>query len=244
MTAPGPAKEPRAGADEATSAFYDRHAARLAEGGEPRRSAMLPFVVSDLPPGASVLDVGCGGGRDVAALLGHGFEAFGVEPNEAMRTRAHATHPALAGRIREGALPALGRPFHDLHAPGFDAVVCSAVLMHLHPAVLASALLELAAQLRTAAEPAGEPRLFLSVPQMDGTRLSAGRDAEGRRFFNHAPSSIERALQPAGLVLHRAHTSDAVLQSTGTLWHTLVFRQGAAARDMQWPDTAGAVGRG
>lgn len=216
--------------DEGTATFYDGYAARLAEGCESRRSAMLPFVVSDLRSGAAVLDVGCGSGRDVAALLGHGFDAFGIEPNGSMRDRALASHPALAGRIREGTLPGLARPFCDVHAGGFDAVVCSAVLMHLSPEALPGALMELAAQLCTrgwdavAPGACAAPRLFISVPEMDRELLSADRDVDGRQFFNHAPGLIEQFLQAAGMTLHRSHTSDAVLKSAGTLWHTLVFR--------------------
>lgn len=226
--APRPTGALQTNADEGTSAFYDGYAVWLAAGGESPRSAMLQVVVSDLPTGASVLDVGCGSGRDVAALLSHGFDAFGVEPNDAMRARAQATHSTLAGRIRKGALPSLSWPFRDLHEDGFDAVVCSAVLMHLSPALLSGALLELAAQLRTGASLSGEQRLYLSVPQMDGQLLSSDRDTDGRQFFNHAPSLIEQLLLPTGLVLHHGHTSDAVLQSTGTQWHTLAFRRGGA----------------
>ncbi len=58
-----------------TTAFYDRWAV---DGEEAARSAMSRQFESAFAPGARVLDVGCGKGRDVVALLDMGFEAYGV----------------------------------------------------------------------------------------------------------------------------------------------------------------------
>ena len=105
-----------------TNAFYDDWAAN---GREAERSAISSRFESAFAPGARVLDVGCGKGRDVVALLDMGFDAYGSEPNDAMRARALARDPRMAGRIESSALPELGQPFGGR----FDAVVCSAVLM-------------------------------------------------------------------------------------------------------------------
>jgi hypothetical protein len=62
--------------DSATSDFYNRYASSLTVSPEASRSAMLPHVESTLSPGASVLDAGSGSGRDVAAMVLGGFDAF------------------------------------------------------------------------------------------------------------------------------------------------------------------------
>jgi SAM-dependent methyltransferase len=78
-----------------TAAFYDDWAVN---GQEAARSAISKHFASAFAPGARVLDVGCGMGRDLAALLEMGFDACGIEPHDAMRARAIERHPNLAGQ--------------------------------------------------------------------------------------------------------------------------------------------------
>lgn len=219
--------------DPRTDDFYRRYAGRLASQPESPRSSMLPVIESALPRGSRVLDVGAGAGRDVAGMLAAGLEAYGVEPSEEMRGRALAQFPELAGRLREGTLPDLGRPFADVAPDGFDGVVCSAVLMHVGEDDLPGALTALAATLRCsddgrhperAARLAHGTVMLLSLPeQLDGS-LVEGRDVDGRRFANHAPERVSALLAPMGFSLAAHAVSDAVLRATGTRWHTLTLR--------------------
>ena len=190
---------------------------------------MLPHAVQALPPGASVLDVGAGSGRDMAALQELGFNVFGVEPHAAMRETALRLRPGLAGRLRDAALPALGRPFVDRQPQGFDALLCSAVLMHITPVELPTALAALAQQLRPAAindTEAQRPAMLLSLPEMDRQRLHGDRDADNRRFHNHPPATVQALLAPLGLQLVSTCTQAQMRASTGNCWHTLLFRRG------------------
>lgn len=221
-TAPAPGD---AALDGGTSAFYTAYAARLQPGTESPRSAMLPLAQAALRPGDWVLDVGAGAGRDVAALCELGLQAWGVEPSAAMRATASRLFPTLGNRLREGALPDLGQPFADVRPEGFDAVICSAVLMHVSPDDLPRALAALVAPLRPAGTDGAAPALLLSVPEMAASRLQADRDDEGRRFHNHAPDRLQALLAPLGLVPERWQVNDAVLASTQTRWHMAVFRR-------------------
>jgi len=174
--------------DRPTSDFYDRHALVVPREESPR-SAMSAHFASAFEPGARVLDVGAGSGRDMAVLMAQGVEAWGVEPNATMRALAVSRHPVLAGRIVDGLLPSLGRPFGG----GFDGVVCSAVLMHVLPADLPAALETLRGLLR----PGG--RLLVSLPEMSRASLHEGRDGDGRLFANHAPDTVRALLGALGL---------------------------------------------
>lgn len=76
----------------------------------------------------SVLDAGCGSGRNLAYFLRAGFEVFAVDrdPGAIERVQALAAElaPQLpAGNFRVGEIDAL--PFPDLRV---DAIICSAVL--------------------------------------------------------------------------------------------------------------------
>jgi tellurite methyltransferase len=81
-----------------------------------------------IAPGMSLLDAGCGGGRNLVWFLRSGYEVFGVDESpEAVRQVRN-----LAGRLAP-ALPPESFQVSDLEAlpfPGqrFDVVICSAVL--------------------------------------------------------------------------------------------------------------------
>ena len=192
-----------------TTAFYDHWAA---VGEEAPRSAMPRHFESAFAPGARVLDVGCGMGRDLAVLLDMGFDAWGVEPHGAMRARAIERHPRLAGRIATTALPALGQPFGG----GFDGIVCSAVLMHLSDDALPASFAALAAAARPQA------RLLMAVPEMRPALLADGRDPDGREFANHAPERVQQLLADLGFALCRL---EDLATTTDTRWRVMLFER-------------------
>jgi len=193
-----------------TTAFYDAWAV---DGAEAARSAISRQFEASFAAGARVLDVGCGKGRDVVALLDMGFDAWGVEPNDAMRARALARDPRMAGRIGAAGLPGLGQPFGG----GFDAVVCCAVLMHLAPDDLPAALEALAGVLGS------RGRLLLALPEMRADLLVDGHDPDGRAFANHAPGRVQALLAGVGLALLRAE--EIPTSSTDTRWRVLLFER-------------------
>jgi SAM-dependent methyltransferase len=194
--------------DAQTSAFYEHWAAH---GEEADRSAISRHFEAAFTPGARVLDVGCGKGRDVVALLDMGFDAYGIEPNDAMRARALERHPRLASRVAAASLPDIGQPFGG----GFDAVVCCAVLMHLSPHGLAAAFDAMGAVL----QPHG--RLLLALPAMRAALLVDGRDPDGRQFTNHAPEHVEHLLAGRGFAL--SQMEEIATASTDTQWRVMLF---------------------
>ena len=82
------------------------------------------------------LDVGCGEGSLVQALLQKGVDAYGIDPAPPAIERANAQMP---GRFQTGSL--LSLPFPD---SAFPLVVCTDVLEHLCPEDVPQALAELA----------------------------------------------------------------------------------------------------
>ncbi len=193
-----------------TTAFYDAWAV---SGEESPRSAMSRHFESAFAPGARVLDVGCGKGRDVVALLDMGFDGWGVEPNDAMRAHALARDPRMPGRVAPAALPELGQPFGG----GFDGLVCSAVLMHLAADALPASMAALAGALRP------RSRLLMALPEMLPWLLVDGRDVDGRAFTNHSPEHVEQLLAGHGFALLRC--DDIPAPSTDTRWRVLLFER-------------------
>ena len=113
--------------DSATAQFYSSNARDVAQRYESVQSTVSRYSAAAFPQGSRVLDVGAGSGRDLAALISHGYDAYGVEPVGALLAEAVVRHPELEQRIRPGALPAIGEPFGG----EFDGILCSAVLMHI-----------------------------------------------------------------------------------------------------------------
>lgn len=87
---------------------------------------MTAWVAGLAPPGARVLEIGCGDGALTRTLAAAGLDVVGVDPN------ADATPNTLA------------IPFEDLDAPPFDVVFASVSLHHLpDPAAATGALARL-----------------------------------------------------------------------------------------------------
>jgi len=105
-----------------TLQFYRCNAEAYATRTFTSRQARLMAFLAQLPPGASILELGCGAGGDTAEMLARGFD---VRPTDGSPELA-----AVASRR-------LGRPvetllFHDLDAvEAYDAVWANACLLHV-----------------------------------------------------------------------------------------------------------------
>ena len=192
-----------------TTAFYDDWAVN---GQENARSLMSRQFEATFAPGARLLDVGCGMGRDLAVLREVGFDAYGLEPHAAMRAQAIERHPQLAGRISPAALPDIGQPFGG----GFDGVLCSAVLMHIPDAALPASFAAFSAVSRPQA------RVLMAVPEMQADLLVDGHDRDGRQFTNHRCEHVAQLLAEHGFALLRNHD---LITSEDTRWRVLLFQR-------------------
>jgi SAM-dependent methyltransferase len=199
--------------DTKTAEFYDRNAAELAARYESVASPVRRYFQLAFASGARVLDVGAGSGRDLSALLQDGYDGYGVEPSAGLREAAIATHPELAGRLIDGALPAMGAPFGG----GFDGVVCCAVLMHLPEAEIFDAALALRSLLKA------HGRLLISIP---ATRTDVGqdqRDDKGRLFQPCVPEELQLLFERLGFQLIGRWDTEDALRRAGTAWVTLLL---------------------
>jgi SAM-dependent methyltransferase len=87
-------------------------------------SFLEPFARC-LAPGATILDVGCGSGRDLLWFAERGFSPTGFEksPNLARLARQHAACPVIEGDFRD----------FDFSQLSFSALVLVGSLVHLSP---------------------------------------------------------------------------------------------------------------
>lgn len=115
---------PRAIERSHSNRFYDERAEAYAERTlSASQPPLLDAFIADLKPGARVLDLGCGAGRDLHTLNDAGFDCLGVDlsPQLADIARTHSGAPVLAADMRT-------LTFDDT---SFDGVVAIASLLHL-----------------------------------------------------------------------------------------------------------------
>ncbi len=151
--------------DDRTLSFYGTEAAAYANRAGRTASDRLDAFLAALAPGASILELGCGGGQDSQAMIERGFD---VTPTDG------------TPEIAEQAARRLGRPVAVLRfdaidaAEAYDAVWANACLLHVPRADLPGIL----ERVRLALRPGG---IFYAS-------FKAG-DAEGRdgfgRFYNY-----------------------------------------------------------
>lgn len=210
--------------DERTRTYYTQFAGAIAQRYESIESPIANLLRCVFDDGARILDVGAGSGRDTALLLRLGYNAYGVEPCEALRQAAEARHSDLDGRLGNNALPQLGQPFGGV----FDGVVCSAVLMHLQKAEI----LDAAISLRNVLKENG--KLLLSVPLARPGLDSQHRDPQGRLFTPLAPDYLQLLFERIGFQLLEKWESTDAMAREGHAWCTFLFkaRYGSGSRPL------------
>ncbi len=147
--------------DPDTLAFYEGQAATYAHRPHDGRFERLWRFLDALPPGAAILELGCGGGSDAAEMIRLGFA---VTPTDGS--------PAMAAQARERlGMPVRVMRFEELDdEAAFDAVWANASLLHAR----AEGLPDVLARVRRALRPGG--RFFASFKLGDG----GDRDKFGR----------------------------------------------------------------
>jgi 8-oxo-dGTP pyrophosphatase MutT (NUDIX family)/ubiquinone/menaquinone biosynthesis C-methylase UbiE len=146
-------------------------------------SAQLGRFCAYLHPGARVLDIGCGPGRDVLGLAEQGFLAVGLDRSAGMLREAKAHG---AGRLVQADARAL--PFAG---GSLDGVWACASLLHLPKAELPATLAEIQRALVH-----GHVCLILKRGEGEGW---CDTEKEQRRFFAYYhPAEVELALERAG----------------------------------------------
>jgi SAM-dependent methyltransferase len=159
--------------DEATLQFYRGNAEAYARRTFTSRQARLMAFLAQLPPGASILELGCGAGGDTAEMLARGFEVRATDGSPEMADVA-SKH---LGRTVETLL------FHELdEVEAYDGVWANACLLHVPRDQLADVL----RLIWRALKPAGY--FFASFKEGDGD----GRDRLNR-YYNYPSQDWLRA---------------------------------------------------
>jgi len=138
-------------------------------------SLYQPFVTA-LPDGATVLDAGCGSGRDSKAFAGMGYRVEAFDASAQMVALATAFTGLDVQEKRFDQLEAVAR---------YDGIWCCASLLHVSQAELPEVMQRLARALK----PGGI--WYVSFKYGDGERVQ-----EGRHFTDLNEAALERLVAP------------------------------------------------
>jgi SAM-dependent methyltransferase len=164
--------------DDETLQFYRQNAQAYAEWAK-GPSARLPGFLALLPPGGSILELGCGAGNHSAKMLAAGFAVRATDGSPEMAAIA-------AARIGH---PVETMLFHELDEfETYDGVWASACLLHVPSEELAGIL----RRIRRALKPSGA--FYASFKIGEG----GGRDNLGRYYNYPTPQWLQATYAAAG----------------------------------------------
>lgn len=199
--------------DKLTASFYTNNAETIFERYESVESNVVQYIQSSFLSGACILDIGAGSGRDLRKLLSLGYDAYGAEPCDELRTKALLKSPELNSRFFSGTLPGLESNMT------YDGILCSAVFMHIPESEHLDALINIRALLT----PNG--RLLISIPNARPDLDQQQRDQQGRLFEHIAPDKLKLLCARLGLECIAEYNNEDSLGRTAHDWVTLLFQK-------------------
>ena len=161
-------------ASDSTLGYYAKHAeAFIARTHEVDMQHVRERFVSRLPSGASILDLGCGSGRDLVAFKAMGYSPRGLEPVHALAVHARNVSgcEVVEKTVQEAGFDSV-----------FDGIWACASLLHVPRAELPTALTRIARWARGGG--------WLSASFKNGDRE---RHDEGR-YFNDLTPDLARTM--------------------------------------------------
>jgi SAM-dependent methyltransferase len=155
--------------DSATLAFYEKEAPVYTSSRPDGVARHIPDFLDLLPEGASILELGCGGGRDAEYMIERGFI---VDPTDGVYSMAAMASERLGNIVRV-------LRFDELDTvEQYDAVVATASLLH----VPREGLINILNRIWRALKPSG-----LHVASYKGGGIE-GRDEHGR--YHNYPDKL------------------------------------------------------
>ncbi len=190
-----------------TLAYYNEHATEyVAQTFNANLQSVYDAFTALLPPKASILDVGCGSGRDLLYFQHLGLQADGLEYSEAL-CKLLQQHKPL-GTIYHADI----RCFLPPHP--YDALWCCAYLLHLQQSDILNFFANLAIWLKKGGY------LFLSVKQ----NISTGLDSKLRYFTNFDIHLIEKIIAQGQLTLVQQWQSSDSLARDDITWCNMILQ--------------------
>ena len=200
--------------DKKTIEYYRSNSNEVYERFESVEGGVSEYFETAFEKGSSVLDIGCGSGRDVKTLLKKGYNAYGIDPCSELIDIIKTKNPDLSERFFTGNLPDGLRKIDERK---FDGVLCTAVLMHIPDKDLLDSVYAIKNILNK------NGKVLVSIPHSRGDMEDDERDTKGRLMKIRDPWDLRLLFERVGFETLQYWTSDDSLKRKGTQWTTFLF---------------------
>lgn len=190
-----------------SSRFYHTHAQDyFNQTIEVDPSSFLLPLVKHLTPGSTVLDVGCGSGRDILWLTERGFHCTGLErsPDLAALVRQHTGLPVIEADFK----------YFDFSRMNMDGILLIGALVHLPH----ERFPEILSRILKALKPGGHA--LITMKQGQGRQEAD----DGRMFFLWEKGYLLSILKKMGLICLDFSVQTSQVRKTDT-WMSLVLQK-------------------
>jgi SAM-dependent methyltransferase len=190
--------DPKQVVREGYDCVAERHAEWVETTRSEERARYTRVLLDGLPPGAKVLDLGCGAGQPTTQQLAQRFEVTGVDISG--RQIALARQNVPEARFIQADITRL-----DLPAAGFDAVTAFYSLIHVPRDELAKLLQDIAFWLR----PGG---LLVAAMNVHSFKAHYSEDFLGAPMYwsGFDSETNKRLVEEAGLIITSAREETAI----------------------------------
>ncbi len=199
--------------DKKTIHFYNINAENLHKVYKTVGRGVSMYFKSFFEPESKVLEIGFGSGRDLSTLNNENIRANGIEASISMLNVATKYYPKLAIRVWLDSLPYL----KTIEDKSYDAILCSAVLMHISEDEMPIAIKNIARVIKKGG------KLLISIPSIrDDVNLDTLRDRYGRLYNNYSSSLYLEMFKLVGFrLLFQEENKDAMKRKFN--WITMGF---------------------
>ena len=196
-----------------TLSYYENNAKHLSLRYESTKVDNIhSLLLNTFPSKSSLLEIGCGSGRDASFMHRKGYDVLAIDGSREMIAEAKLYHPELADKLEVIKIP--DEFYFELSS--FDGIYSIATLMHLDKSMIDQTIEKVAMILK-----AGSKFLFSVSIQRDDLD-DQGKDEKGRYFTTMSEFEWGRCCEKHGMQLeHKEITGDG-LDRDGIVWLTCI----------------------
>ncbi|MGM0607445.1 MAG: methyltransferase domain-containing protein [Candidatus Muiribacteriota bacterium] len=200
--------------DKKTLNYYEKNAQEIYNRYTSIKGGISNYFSEVFKKPSTILDIGAGSCRDMLRLQKQGHNSYGIEPSENLRALAIKNNPELEKKLKPGKLPLKDNLFNIK----FDAVICSAVLMHIPKEELFDSIFSIKKYLKE------NGLLLLSIPDKRPDINENSRDNKERLFNNLESSYLELLLKRAGFSKQKEWKNPDSMGRDEVTWLTMLFK--------------------
>lgn len=196
--------------------YYENNAKKLSQRYESADvSEIQSLLLKSFVKNSSLLEIGCGSGRDASFMLKHGFDVYAIDGSEQMISEAKKLHPELKDRLGVQILPD-GLLFEK---EIFDGIYSIATLMHLTQKEIDKTIKKISSLLK-------QKGIFIFSVSIQRDDIDENNQDVNKRNFTTLPQKYWLdSCKACGLHTLQTITTSDGLDREGIVWLTCVVEK-------------------